>query len=70
MVTKVSFEFSITNNQAEYGTFIVGLTLAAEMGAENNKLQTDSQMVVLQVKKDAQTKDPFLYDMSHWPKKE
>lgn len=51
------FEFSITNNKAEYEFFIVNLTLAAKMGAENIKLQTYSQVVVSQVKRDDKTKN-------------
>ena len=48
------FEFFTTNNQEEYKGVIVGLTLASKIGARNLKLQTDSQLVVSKVKREAQ----------------
>lgn len=59
---KVSIHFKLltTNNQVEYEVFIVDLTLATKMEAQNIKLQTDSWLVLSQVKRDAQNKDPLL----------
>lgn len=54
------FELYATNSQAKYEAFIARLTLAAEMGVENIILQTDSQVVLSQVKRVTQTKDPSL----------
>lgn len=54
------FEFTTTNNQAEYKAFIIDLTLASEMGAAEIKLQKNSQLFVSQVKGETQTKDPLL----------
>ncbi|MCI11736.1 hypothetical protein A2U01_0032838 [Trifolium medium] len=57
MVVSLKFAHSATNNQAEYETCIAGLNLALEMGAKNLKLHTDSQLVVTQIRGEAQTKE-------------
>jgi ribonuclease HI len=62
LIVEVSlkFSFTTTNNQAEYEACIAGLKLAHEMGAKGVKLRTDSQLVVTQVKGEAQAKEPLL----------
>jgi len=40
------FGFKPSNNQAEYETLIVGLALAADMGADTVTCKIDSQLVV------------------------
>nr|XP_025617259.1 uncharacterized protein LOC112709589 [Arachis hypogaea] len=56
----VRFEFSISNNQAEYEALIGGLTLATEVGAKRLEVCSDSQVVTSQVNGSYQAKDPLL----------
>ncbi|GAU42817.1 hypothetical protein TSUD_288450 [Trifolium subterraneum] len=49
--------FPTTNNQAEYEAFLAGLRLAEDMGAEEIKIFTDSQLVASQVSGEYQTKE-------------
>ncbi|GAU32257.1 hypothetical protein TSUD_53840 [Trifolium subterraneum] len=44
----LGFSFPTTNNQAEYEAFLAGLRLAEDMGAEEIKIYTDSQLVASQ----------------------
>nr|XP_010925988.1 uncharacterized protein LOC105048391 [Elaeis guineensis] len=46
------FNFSATNNEAEYEALIVGLKIAKELGVQKLKIHTDSQLVAGQVKGD------------------
>lgn len=39
------FEFKASNNQVEYEALIAGMVLAQEMGAENLRAKSDSQLV-------------------------
>jgi ribonuclease HI len=43
------FEFKVSNNQAEYEAFIARMTLAKEIGAENLRAKSDSQLVTNQI---------------------
>jgi ribonuclease HI len=54
------FEFKASNNQAEYEALIAGMTLALEMGAENLRAKSDSQLVTSQITGEYQTKDTQL----------
>ncbi|MCI20601.1 gag-pol polyprotein, partial [Trifolium medium] len=56
----LKFSFSATNNQAEYEACMAGVDLALEMGAKYLKLKTNSQLVVTQIKGEAQAKEPFI----------
>jgi len=51
------FKFKASNNQAEYEALIAGMNLAAEMGAENLKAKSDSQLITSQISGEYQTKD-------------
>lgn len=44
------FEFSTTNNQVEYQTVIVWITLGMETGSEWIKLRINSQLVISQIR--------------------
>lgn len=54
------FEFKASNNQAEYEALIAGMTLAQEMGAENLRAKSDSQLITSQISGEYQTKDAQL----------
>jgi ribonuclease HI len=54
------FEFKASNNQAEYEALIAGMTLAQEMGAENLRAKSDSQLITSQISGEYQTKDSQL----------
>ncbi|XP_072087189.1 uncharacterized protein [Arachis hypogaea] len=56
----VRYEFSISNNQAEYEALLAGLALAKEVGAKVLEINTDSQVVSFQINGDYQTRDPLL----------
>jgi ribonuclease HI len=56
----IRFEFKASNNQAEYEALIAGMTLAQEMGAENLRAKSDSQLVTSQITGEYQTKDDQL----------
>ena len=45
-------QFPTSNNEAEYEALIAGLRLAKEMGLEQVKIYSDSQLVVNQVNGD------------------
>ncbi|GAU41009.1 hypothetical protein TSUD_178480 [Trifolium subterraneum] len=49
--------FPTTNNQAEYEAFLAGLRLAEDMGAEEIKIFTDSQLIASQLSGEYQTKE-------------
>ncbi|KAH9703019.1 BED-type domain-containing protein [Citrus sinensis] len=48
-ITSVKFEFQLTNNQAEYEAFIIGLGLAHALRAERVEIRADSQLVCNQL---------------------
>jgi len=54
------FELKASNNQVEYEALITGRNLVAEMGAENLKAKSDSQLITSQISREFQTKDPQL----------
>ncbi|GAU30269.1 hypothetical protein TSUD_384900 [Trifolium subterraneum] len=58
----LGLSFPMTNNQAEYEAFLAGLRLAEDMGAEEIKIFTDSQLVASQVSGEYQTKEERLLE--------
>ncbi|GAU46144.1 hypothetical protein TSUD_401460 [Trifolium subterraneum] len=58
----LGLSFPTTNNQAEYEVFLAGLRLAEDMGAEEIKIFTDSQLVASQVSGEYQTKEERLLE--------
>lgn len=54
------FEFPTTKNQTKCKAFIIGLTMASDIGVEEIMPQTNSQLEVSQVKGDVQAKEPLL----------
>ncbi|XP_038971992.1 uncharacterized protein Mb2253c-like [Phoenix dactylifera] len=54
------FEFSVSNNEAEYEALIVGLKLANELKVEDLKVFSDSQLVVSQILRDFETREPSM----------
>ena len=49
--------FSTTNNEAEYETLLVGMTMVQRMGGKSIKLFSDSRLVVGQVRGEFEAKD-------------
>ncbi|GAU38515.1 hypothetical protein TSUD_396320 [Trifolium subterraneum] len=58
----LGLSFPTTNNQAEYEAFLAGLRLAEDMGADEIKIFTDSQLVASQVSGEYQTKEERLLE--------
>ncbi|GAU49243.1 hypothetical protein TSUD_382750 [Trifolium subterraneum] len=58
----LGLSFPTTNNQAEYEAFLAGLRLAEDMGTEEIKIFTDSQLVASQVSGEYQTKEERLLE--------
>ncbi|GAU40178.1 hypothetical protein TSUD_292830 [Trifolium subterraneum] len=58
----LGLSFPTTNNQAKYEAFLAGLRLAEDMGAEEIKIFTDSQLVASQVSGEYQTKEERLLE--------
>ncbi|GAU34117.1 hypothetical protein TSUD_65960 [Trifolium subterraneum] len=58
----LGLSFPTTNNQAEYEAFLAGLRLAEDMGAEEIKIFTDSQLVASQVSGEYQIKEERLLE--------
>ncbi|XP_025637138.1 uncharacterized protein [Arachis hypogaea] len=56
----IKFEFSVSNNQAEYEALIGGLMLAKEVGASRLEVNSDSQVVSSQVNGSYQARDMLL----------
>ena len=56
----IKFTFPITNNVAEYKALLAGLRLAKKIRAENVKVYADSQLVVRQISREYEVKDPTL----------
>ncbi|GKG50740.1 reverse transcriptase domain-containing protein, partial [Tanacetum coccineum] len=44
-LTALRFEFTATNNEAEYEALIAGLRIAAQMGVRNLEANVDSRLV-------------------------
>ncbi|GAU51501.1 hypothetical protein TSUD_76100 [Trifolium subterraneum] len=58
----LGISFPTTNNQAEYEAFLAGLRLAEDIGSEEIKIFTDSQLVGSQVSGEYQTKEERLLE--------
>ncbi|XP_025635562.1 uncharacterized protein [Arachis hypogaea] len=56
----IKFEFSVSNNQAEYEALLGGLILAPEVGATRLERCSDSQVVTSQVNGSYQARDSLL----------
>ena len=56
----LNFSFKASNNQSEYEALIVGLRLAADLNITELKVYCDSLLIVQQVNKLYQVKDPLL----------
>jgi len=56
----LKFGFKANNNQAEYEALIAGTSLALEMGADNLRARSDSQLMTSQITGEYQTKDTQL----------
>ncbi|GAU51366.1 hypothetical protein TSUD_134070 [Trifolium subterraneum] len=65
----LGLSFPTTNSQAEYEAFLAGLRLAEDMGAEEIKIFTDSQLVASQVSGEYQTKEERLLEYLNLVKK-
>ena len=53
-------DFSATNNEAEYETLMMGMTMVQRMGGKSVKVFSDSRLVVGQVKGEFEVKDERL----------
>ena len=49
-------DFSVTNNEAEYETLLMGMAMVQRMGGKSVKVFSDSRLVVGQVKGEFETK--------------
>ncbi|GAU36139.1 hypothetical protein TSUD_316680 [Trifolium subterraneum] len=58
----LGLSFPTKNNQAEYEAFLAGLRLAEDIGAEEIRIFTDSQLVASQVSGEYQTKEERLLE--------
>ena len=56
----IKFTFPITNNAAKYEALLAGLRLARRVRAEKVRVFIDSQLVVQQVSREYEVKDPSL----------
>ena len=50
--------FSVTNNEAEYETLLMGMSMVQKMGGKIAELFSDSKLVVGQVKGELEARDP------------
>ena len=50
--------FSATNNEAEYETLLMGMSMVQKMGGKVMELFSDSRLVVSQVKGELEARDP------------
>ncbi|XP_061351287.1 uncharacterized protein LOC133296340 [Gastrolobium bilobum] len=60
MEHSLTFDFSTTNNQAEYEALIAGLLQARELGAQHLKVFSDSQLVTCKISGEYQAKGPLM----------
>ena len=49
--------FSATNNEAEYGVLLVGMTMVQRMGGKTVEVFSNSRLVVSQVKGELEARD-------------
>ena len=54
---RVQLKFPTTNNEAEYEGILTGLRLAQALGAKNLLIQSDSKLVIGQIKGEYETKE-------------
>ena len=54
----IQLEFSASNNESEYEAILAKLKLAAALSANRLLIQSDSQLVVRQVNKEFESRDP------------
>ena len=54
---KVQLKFPATNNEAEYKGILTGLRVGKALGAKNLLLQSDSKLVVGQIKEEYEAKE-------------
>nr|XP_027122086.1 uncharacterized protein LOC113739037 [Coffea arabica] len=54
------FDFPASNNEAEYEALLTGLRIAHQMGITTIKVQSDSQLVVLQVRGEYEAKNEVM----------
>ena len=50
-------DFSATNNEAEYETLLIGMTMVQRMGGKSVKVFSDSRLIISQVKGEFEAKD-------------
>jgi len=50
--------FSVTNNEAEYETLLVGMTMAQKIGGKAVEIFSDSRLIVGQVQGELEARDP------------
>ena len=50
-------QFPVTNNEAEYEALLIRLSLVKALGAKNIIVQTDSQLIIEQMKGDYEAKE-------------
>lgn len=65
MEQALQFGFKATNNQAEYENLLAGLNLAYDMGACEVVCKSDSQVMVGQIKREFEVKEPLLQRFYH-----
>ena len=53
----VRLQYPITNNEAEYKTLLTGVSVARELGATILRIQSDSQLIMGQVKGEYEAKE-------------
>ena len=53
----IKLQFPATNNKVEYKAMLIGLSLTKALGAKNLIVQTDSQLIIGQVKGDYEAKE-------------
>ena len=54
---EVRLRFLATNNEAEYESILIGLRLGKELGVKNLLIQSDSKLVVEQIKGEYEAKE-------------
>ena len=54
--------FSATNNEAEYETLLVGMTMVQKMGGKAVEMFSDSRLVVGQVQREPEARDPRMQE--------
>ena len=56
-------DFSTTNNEVEYETLLMGMTMVQRMGGKSVKVFLDSRLVVGQVKGEFEAKDERMQEI-------